>query len=183
MDPLDLRLAGYAETDPADGRPWSSKKLREAYAEGARRFGWRDRPRGGTRHGDWLIGCGMADATQGQFRFPSRARVRLKDDGTAVLEAGYVDTGAGSTTVFPQIAADVLGLEPTAVTGVSVDSVLPFAGPTFGSGTTIGMGAAVQDAATRILGRLAGLAGWPADAVRAERGRLLHGGMSRSQWT
>ncbi|MEV7383559.1 xanthine dehydrogenase family protein molybdopterin-binding subunit [Streptomyces lydicus] len=179
MDPLDLRLTNYAEADPSDGRPWSSKKLREAYAEGAKRFGWRDRPRGGTRDGDWLIGCGMADATQGQFRFPSRARVTLKDDGTAVLEAGYVDIGAGSTTVFPQIAAGILGLEPTAVTGVSGDSDLPFAGPTFGSGTTIGMGAAVQDAATKILAQLAGLAGWPAAEVRAEHGMLLHGSESR----
>jgi hypothetical protein len=42
-DPLDLRLRNYAEVNPADGRPWSSKKLREAYAEGARLFGWRER--------------------------------------------------------------------------------------------------------------------------------------------
>jgi len=44
MDPLDLRIANYAETDPATGAPWSSKKLREAYEDGARLFGWRDRP-------------------------------------------------------------------------------------------------------------------------------------------
>ena len=44
MDPLDLRLANYAEKDPATGQPWSSKKLREAYEEGARLFGWREPP-------------------------------------------------------------------------------------------------------------------------------------------
>ena len=43
IDPLDLRLANFAEVSPADGRPWSSNRLREAYAEGARRYGWRDR--------------------------------------------------------------------------------------------------------------------------------------------
>ncbi|MCW7945718.1 carbon monoxide dehydrogenase [Streptomyces hygroscopicus] len=180
QDPLVLRLANYAETDPGDGRPWSSKKLREAYEEGARRFGWRERPRGGTRDGDWLIGCGLADCTQGQFRFPSQARVRLKDDGTALVEAGYVDIGAGSTTIFPQIAADVLGLEPTAVTGVSGDSDLPFAGPTYGSGTTIGMGAAVQDAARKVVAHLAELAGWPAEGVQAREGQLHHQGSSRA---
>jgi xanthine dehydrogenase YagR molybdenum-binding subunit len=180
MDPLDLRIANYAEVDPGDGRPWSSKKLREAYEEGACRFGWRERPPGGTRDGDWLVGCGMADCTQGQFRFPSQARVRLKRDGTGVVEAGYVDIGAGSTTIFPQIAAGVLGLEPTAVTGVSGDSDLPFAGPTYGSGTTIGMGAAVQDGAHKILAQLADLAGWLADEVRAEKGRLLRGTDSRT---
>ena len=113
VDPLDLRLANYADVDPADGRPWSSKKLREAYEEGARRFGWRERPQGGRRDGYWLTGCGMADCTQGQFRFPSQARVRLRADATALVEAGYVDIGAGSTTIFPQIAASILGLEPT----------------------------------------------------------------------
>ena len=43
IDPLDLRLANFAEVSPADGRPWSSNRLREAYAEGARRYGWRTR--------------------------------------------------------------------------------------------------------------------------------------------
>jgi xanthine dehydrogenase YagR molybdenum-binding subunit len=179
VDPLDLRLANYAEVDPADGRPWSSKKLREAYEEGARRFGWRERPGSGSRDGHWLTGCGMADCTQGQFRFPSQARVRLRADATALVEAGYVDIGAGSTTIFPQIAASVLGLEPTDVTGVSGDSDLPFAGPTYGSGTTIGMGAAVQDAAQKIVARLAKLAGWPAQDTCAEKGQLHHDGRTR----
>jgi xanthine dehydrogenase YagR molybdenum-binding subunit len=180
MDPLDLRLINYADVDPGDGRPWSSKKLREAYDEGARRFGWRERPRGGTRVGHWLIGCGMADCTQGQFRFPSQARVRLRADATASVEAGYVDIGTGSTTIFPQIAADVLGLEPSDVTGMSGDSDLPFAGPSYGSGTTIGMGAAVQDAARKVIGRLAALAGWPAGDTYAEKGILHHGGQWRT---
>jgi xanthine dehydrogenase YagR molybdenum-binding subunit len=179
IDPLDLRLANYAEVDPSDGRPWSSKKLREAYDEGARRFGWRERPRGGSRDGHWLIGCGMADCTQGQFRFPAQARVRLCPDATAAVEAGYVDIGAGSTTIFPQIAADILGLEPADVRGVSGDSDLPFAGPTYGSGTTIGMGAAVQDAARKVVAQLAGLAGWPASDSYAEKGHLHHGARSR----
>lgn len=179
VDPLDLRLANYADVDPADGRPWSSKKLREAYEEGARRFGWRERPQGGRRDGYWLTGCGMADCTQGQFRFPSQARVRLRADATALVEAGYVDIGAGSTTIFPQIAASILGLEPTDVTGVSGDSNLPFAGPTYGSGTTIGMGAAVQNAARKVVARLAALAGWPAQDTYAEKRQLHHGGQSR----
>ena len=179
VDPLDLRLANYADVDPADGRPWSSKKLRDAYQEGARRFGWRERSRGGSRDGHWLTGCGMADCTQGQFRFPSKARVRLRANATALVEAGYVDIGAGSTTIFPQIAASILGLEPTDVTGVSGNSDLPFAGPTYGSGTTIGMGAAVQDAACKVVAELAALAGWPAQDTHAQKGKLHHDGKAR----
>ncbi|MFJ2272376.1 xanthine dehydrogenase family protein molybdopterin-binding subunit [Streptomyces sp. NPDC087849] len=173
MDPLTLRLANYAESYPADGTPWSSKKLREAYAEGARRFGWWDRPKGGTRDGHWLIGCGMADCTQGQFRFTSQARVRLRADGTAKVEAGYTDIGAGSTTIFPQIAAETLGIDIRSVQGISGDTELPYAGPTYGSGTTIAMGTAVHLAANDALRRLADLMSWPAGEVRADSGALV----------
>ncbi|MEV5177302.1 molybdopterin cofactor-binding domain-containing protein [Streptomyces flaveolus] len=95
--------------DPSSGVPWSSKKLKGAYEEDAQRFGWWDRPKGGTRDGHWLIGCGMTDCTQGQFRFTSRARVRLQTDGTATVEAVYTNVGAGATTIFPQTAAAPLG--------------------------------------------------------------------------
>ncbi|MEU3985108.1 xanthine dehydrogenase family protein molybdopterin-binding subunit [Streptomyces sp. NPDC026672] len=180
VDPLTLRLTNHADTNPADGTPWSSKKLKEAYEEGARRFGWWDRPRGGTRDGHWLIGCGMADCTQGQFRFTSKARVRLRADGTASVEAGYTDIGAGSTTVFPQIAAEILGLDITAVTGRSGDTDLPYAGPTYGSGTTLAMGTAVHAAAKDVLRRLADILSWPADEVRAEHGALRWGAETRT---
>lgn len=173
MDPLTLRLANYAESYPADGTPWSSKKLREAYKEGARRFGWWDRPKGGTRDGHWLIGCGMADCTQGQFRFTSQARVRLRADGTAKVEAGYTDIGAGSTTIFPQIAAETLGIDIRSVQGISGDTELPYAGPTYGSGATIAMGTAVHLAANDVLRRLADLMSWPAEEVRADSGALI----------
>ena len=53
MDPLDLRLRNYAEIDPHTGKPWSSKKLREAYEDAARRFGWRERHTRPKRDGDW----------------------------------------------------------------------------------------------------------------------------------
>ena len=36
LDPLEFRLRNYAETDPATGRPFSSKALRECYARGRR---------------------------------------------------------------------------------------------------------------------------------------------------
>ena len=114
MDPLDVRLANYAEVNPADGRPWSSKKLREAYEDGARLFGWRERPREPRRDGDWLVGTGMASCTTGTYRFPSTVRVRFRVDGTAMIE-GDSTTSGRTLTIFPQIAADVLGLDPGAI--------------------------------------------------------------------
>ena len=44
MDPLAFRLKNYAEVEPITGKPFSSKALRECYAQGAERFGWSKRP-------------------------------------------------------------------------------------------------------------------------------------------
>ncbi len=45
MDPVQLRLVNYAEKDPSEDKPWSSKHLREAYTQAAERFGWSKRIR------------------------------------------------------------------------------------------------------------------------------------------
>src|SRR4051812_17124530 len=96
VDPLDLRLASYAAQDPATGGPWSSKKLREAYEEGARRFGWRERK--ARRDGRWVVGHGMASCLMGTFRNSAAAQVRLRPDGTAVVETSHQDIGTGTLT-------------------------------------------------------------------------------------
>ena len=44
MDPLAFRLKNYAEVEPISGKPFSSKALRDCYAQGAERFGWERRP-------------------------------------------------------------------------------------------------------------------------------------------
>ncbi|TGS89911.1 xanthine dehydrogenase family protein molybdopterin-binding subunit, partial [Mesorhizobium sp. M2D.F.Ca.ET.178.01.1.1] len=44
MDPLEFRLKNYAEVEPMTGKPFSSKALRECYAQAAKSFGWADRP-------------------------------------------------------------------------------------------------------------------------------------------
>ena len=44
MDPLEFRLANYAEVEPISGKPFSSKALRQCYAQAAERFGWAGRP-------------------------------------------------------------------------------------------------------------------------------------------
>ena len=62
IDPLELRLKNYAETDENDGKPFTSRELRAACRQGAERFGWSKRqpePRS-MREGHELIGWGMA---------------------------------------------------------------------------------------------------------------------------
>jgi xanthine dehydrogenase YagR molybdenum-binding subunit len=155
IDPLDLRLVNHADKHPATGEPWSSKKLREAYEEGARLFGWRQRPKTPRRDGDWLVGQGMASCLMGTFRNPSKAEVRLKADGTAVVLTGTQDIGTGTLTIIPQIAADVLGLPIDKVALQMGDTRLPEAGPTYGSSSTMGVGSAVLDAARNVRDQLA----------------------------
>jgi xanthine dehydrogenase YagR molybdenum-binding subunit len=158
MDPLDLRLVNDAERDPVTDQPWSSKKLREAYEDGAELFGWRERPREPRRDGEWLVGQGMASCLMGTFRNPSPgADVHLQADGTARVETGTQDIGTGTLTIFPQIAADVLGL-PVEKVGLRMgDTRLPEAGPTYGSSSTMCVGAAVLQAAQDARAKLARL--------------------------
>jgi xanthine dehydrogenase YagR molybdenum-binding subunit len=157
MDPLDLRLANYAEADPHTGRPWSSKKLREAYEEGARLYGWRRRRERPRQDGAWRIGHGMATCSMGTFRFPGEARVRLRADGTALIEANTHDIGTGTQTVFSQIAAEELGLRIEQVSIRWGDTALPAGGPVYGSSATMGTGSAVALACREIRAKLAAL--------------------------
>ncbi|XUW93430.1 xanthine dehydrogenase family protein molybdopterin-binding subunit (plasmid) [Burkholderia sp. M6-3] len=179
MDPLDLRLINYTEVDPESGMPWSSKKLREAYEQASQRFGWRER-RKGAKDGYWHIGYGMADCGQGQARFHSTARVRLRADATAQLESSFCDIGTGPSTIFPQIVAEILGLDPAKVTAAYGDTRLPYAGPTYGSSTTISTGAAVQRAAKDVRNKLTRLAGWKGEEVLVRDGKVFRGAEWRS---
>jgi xanthine dehydrogenase YagR molybdenum-binding subunit len=165
LDPLDLRLAAHADVHPGNGKPWSSKKLKEAYEEGARLYGWRERRSRPKAHGPWVIGHGMATATMGNFRFPGEARVRLSPDGRCVVETNTHDIGTGTQTIFCQVAAEALGLPLSAVTIRWGDSGLPKAGPVYGSSATMGTGGAVKLACDDARAKLARLSNLPADRL------------------
>src|SRR5262245_22952462 len=176
LDPLELRLRNYAERDPHDGRPFSSKKLREVYAEVARRFGWQKRPREprAMREGDLLLGWGMAGCVMSTFRFAASTRVTVEADGSLTIAAGTQEIGTGPYTVLPQIAAEVLGIPTSRVRLVLGDTSLPETGGTFGSSTTLSVGSAVKDAAEKLKAKMQGLA--PGTVVSAEGKWAPHGG-------
>jgi xanthine dehydrogenase YagR molybdenum-binding subunit len=137
------------------GRPWSSKKLREAYAEGAALFGWARRHDGPRRDGPWRIGTGMATCSMGTFRFAGGARVRLRSDGSALVESDVQDIGTGIQTVLRAIVADELDLPLERIFLRWGDSSLPVTGPLYGSGGTMHTGSAVTLACRQILEKLA----------------------------
>src|SRR5207253_9012812 len=81
-------------------------------------FGWDKRTPGrrSMRDGRDLIGQGMAGAIYTHWRWPAKARVTLKRDGSALVETGTHELGAGTYTVMQQVAADTLGLAPEKLT-------------------------------------------------------------------
>jgi xanthine dehydrogenase YagR molybdenum-binding subunit len=161
LDPLEFRLANYAETEPGTGRPYSSKALRECYSQGARRFGWAGRPLKPRQMRDengLLVGWGLGSALFPCPHFPAEARATLRADGTALVETAGVDMGQGAWTALAQIAAEALGLDPALVEFRSGVSDLPDAGIAGGSGHTASAGLALHNAGEDAIRRLADLA-------------------------
>ena len=159
MDPIALRLRNYAERDPMKDLPWSSKALRECYAQGAERFGWSQRPAkpGTMRDGRDLVGFGMATAIYDAGRYPTSASVALLADGTALVRCATIDMGPGTYTSITQVAADALGMPMSLVRFELGDSTFPAAKEHGGSTTMASVGPAVQDACASVRAKLAAL--------------------------
>src|SRR5271156_4628229 len=161
MDPLAFRLKNYAEVEPVSGRPFSSKALRDCYAQGAERFGWARRPLAPRQMRDesgLLVGWGMGTATFPAMMFQAQARAVIRNDGTGVMEIGAHDMGQGAGTALAQIAADGLGLDIEQVEFRSGTSDLPDAGIAGGSGHTATAGMAIHGAGADVIAKLADLA-------------------------
>lgn len=160
IDPIQLRLINYAEKDPRNGKPWSSKHLREAYAQAADRFGWskRNAHPGQLREGNKLIGHGMATANYGAGRSPSSAIVRIQPNGRVFVGIGTQDIGTGTYTILAQAAALALAMDPSLVDVKLGDTTLPRSGGSGGSTTAASVCPAVYDAAAQAKLKLAQLA-------------------------
>ncbi|MER9585475.1 xanthine dehydrogenase family protein molybdopterin-binding subunit [Mesorhizobium sp. M0276] len=186
LDPLEFRLRNYAETDPASGKPFSAKSLRECYARGAEKFGWAGRPIEPRRmrdKGGNLVGWGMGTALFHAPMFQAEARATLRADGTALVETAGADMGQGAWTALAQIAADGLGLSIDQIEFRSGNSELPDGGVAGGSGHTATAGTALHNAGTDAIAKLAELAVNAPDSplfgagnagVEARDGRLHH---------
>ena len=161
MDPLAFRCANYADVEPISGKPFSSKALRECYAQGAERFGWEKRklaPRQMRDEAGFLVGWGMGTAVFPAVMFQGHARAVIRRDGTGIVETGAHDMGQGAWTALAQIAADSVGLELNKVEFRAGTSDLPDAGIAGGSGHTATAGMAIHTAGAQAIARLADLA-------------------------
>ena len=127
LDPVELRLRCYSDRDQSEDIPYTSKKLRECYAQGAQAFGWGKRnpePRS-MRDGQELIGYGMATGIWEAMQEKTAARIVLTANGHAEVSCATADIGTGTYTIMAQLAADMLGLPIENITVRLGDSTLP----------------------------------------------------------
>ncbi|KIG03441.1 xanthine dehydrogenase family protein molybdopterin-binding subunit [Caballeronia concitans] len=160
MDPLAFRIKNYANMEPQEKKPWSSKALVDCYREGAEKFGWSKRnaaPRS-MREGNTLVGWGMATATYPANRSEASAVARILPDGTAMVASGTQDLGTGTYTIMTQVAADALGFPLDYVSFALGDSSLPKAPVSGGSQSAASVSPAVQAAAKQARDQLIAMA-------------------------
>jgi xanthine dehydrogenase YagR molybdenum-binding subunit len=186
VDPVALRLLNDTLVDPYTGRPFSTRAMRRCLTEGAQRFGWNARnpvPRS-MRDGRYLIGQGVAGAIYTHWRWPSKARVVLRSDGSALVESAMQEIGCGTYTVMRQVAADALGLPADKVDVQLGDTRLPASHSAIGSTTMSNAGGGVllaanaareQAIALALTGQDAPFAGAAAKDVLAINGGLALG--------
>jgi xanthine dehydrogenase YagR molybdenum-binding subunit len=159
-DPVELRLKCYSDRDQIEDKPFSSKALRECYAQGAEAFGWSRRnpePRS-MRDGSDLVGWGMATGVWEALQVPITVRITLTANGHAEVACATSDIGTGTYTIMAQVAADMLGL-PLENIGIKLgDSSLPQSPVEGGSFIATSVSNAIAGTAEAIRGELLHLA-------------------------
>jgi xanthine dehydrogenase YagR molybdenum-binding subunit len=152
MDPLALRLVNYAEKNPLEDKPYSSKELRQCYRLGSERFGWDQRPLEprSMREGEELVGWGMATGMWDSLVMVARVSAVLHADGRLVVSSAASDIGTGTYTAMSIIAAERLGLPLEQVTFQLGDSTLPLAPIEGGSSHVATVGSGVAGACDKL---------------------------------
>ena len=93
------------------------------------------------------------------FGNPSGAYVKLNADGSGTIVTGAQENGSGAVMALPLLAADVLGMEPSAFSILYQDTeAAPFDAGSSGSQTTMNNGRAVVEAAREVREKLLDLA-------------------------
>jgi xanthine dehydrogenase YagR molybdenum-binding subunit len=171
MDPVELRLKNDTLTDESNGKPFSSRHLKECLQVGAERFGWSKRTPevGSMRRGDTVLGWGMAAASWGAWRGGCQATVTLKADGTASVSCAAQDPGTGTYTIFAQIVSDKTGLPVEKIEVLLGDTDFVPGGTSGGSTLTATVMPAVANAANGAVQMVLALATRPDGAFAGKK--------------
>jgi xanthine dehydrogenase YagR molybdenum-binding subunit len=150
IDPIELRIRNHADKDPASGKPYSGKNLKEAYRLGAESIGWNNRsqnPGSATKDG-WLVGYGMAGGVFGAYRDEATIKATMMADGTLIFKSAVSDIGPGTGTAMVSIASEAMGIPASRIRFDLGDSSFPNAPQQGGSATVSTVGSAVYQACT-----------------------------------
>ena len=189
MDPIELRRVNDTQTDPLEGRPFSSRSLMTCMDEAAAEFGWsRRNPKpGATTDGDWQVGYGCATACYPSNIGAAAARICLTPEGTITAHLAAHEIGTGAYTTVALAAARALGLPLDHVTVTLGDSDLPPVPVAGGSNNAASTVNVVLKACEDIRARLASaavadragpFAGVDPAKLRLEEGHLVWSGRS-----
>ena len=157
MDPLEFRLKNYADKDQVFNAPYTSKRLKEAYEQGAAAIGWYRRKKlPGSDAGPIKTGIGMATQIWwGGGGPPAYATLKLNRDGSARVIAGTQDLGTGTYTFIAQIVSEVLEIPIDKIQVILGDTgACPYGPASGGSTTAPSVSPAVRDAAEQMKAKL-----------------------------
>ena len=175
MDPVELRLKNFTTVNPENKLPFSDINLKDCYAYGQQKIGWKNRPTtpGALKENGWLIGYGMANGVFGAGKGSASVRALLNKEGKLTLECAVSDMGPGTTTSMTLIAATAMQMPIEKIKFKLGDSDLPPGPSQGGSGTTSTVGSAVDLACTTLKQNLKDLAIKYAPAFSAFKSEAL----------
>ncbi len=157
MDPVQLRLLNEPEIDESNGKPFSSRHLKECLTVGSDKFGWsrRNAAIGSMKNAEGMtLGWGVAACSWGAMRTDAKVTVELLQDGTARVTCGTQDVGGGTYTIFAQLVSHETGIPVNKIDVVLGDSALPTGPISGGSWVTATVTPAVFDAAQKAAAQL-----------------------------
>lgn len=130
MDPIEFRIKNDTQTDPSNGKPFSSRLLVECLRIGADKFGWNQRKMkpGTQQEGNWLKGYGVSGASRAApYRETSSKVILTLNDGAlhANIQMDATDIGTGSYTIIAQTASEYLKIPVEQVSVELGDSLFP----------------------------------------------------------
>ena len=173
LDPIELRRRNFILPDEMpyapgilyrDGNPLQFESgdypaALERALEAIDRDGFRKRQAAARAEGRYLglgIECNVEAGGLGPYEY---ARVRVDGTGRVVVHTGLVDSGQGHRTVFAQVCADQLGVDPADVVVLATDTqALPYGRGTYHSRGAVAGGGAVVKAAQALRARMLALA-------------------------
>ncbi len=152
IDPVELRRINDAQKDPVHRKEFTTRHLVECFDAASKAFNWSERtPQPGSmRDGEWLIGLGCATAAYPTNVSPSTARVRLRSDGSVLVQSASHEIGTGIRTIIAQMASEQLGVPLLQVQVEVGDTHLPPAAGAGGSRSSASVCSAVLLACQQI---------------------------------